>query len=93
MRLKTMDALNECFNEAKNTNARYIGVAVKIDGMDGVEVIINSIENYSYKKAYYNSVYDMGLEHRHADGIRIVGCAFGNTYDEIEEQLNFEFSY
>lgn len=85
--LLSLEALNECFELAMEKDAQYFAVAIKFDGADGLEVIINSTENFIEKKMYYNNVYDIGLSHKHADGVRIVGYTFGDSFQEIEEKI------
>jgi hypothetical protein len=84
----TLESLNECFNRAIDSNARYIGVRIAL-GMGKEEVIINPRENFEDKQAYYNQAYDESLRHKYANGmdIRITGFVFGDSFMEIEDGL------
>jgi hypothetical protein len=83
----TLDSLINCFNRANEFDMKYVAVAVNIHNSDSNEIIINTRENFESKLEYYKTVYDEDLNHRHADGISIVGFTFGDTFAEIEEDL------
>lgn len=83
----TRDYLINNFKEARATESSYIGVLIEMAGFDKPEVIINSYENFDKKLAYYIDAYDENLNHKHAQGIRIVGFTYGDYFDNIEEDL------
>lgn len=82
-----MKNLEICFKRAKENGAKFVAVRIEMDGFPEPEVIVNPIINADSKLAYYKKTYDEELNHRHAKGIRIVGCTFGDSMDEIERDL------
>lgn len=84
----TLTDLNECFSQAKEGGSRYIAVRISV-GLNKEEVIINPYENFDLKKAYYNHAYNENLRHKFAgeEDIRITGYTYGDSYREIEENL------
>ena len=78
--------LNGVFEQAFQNNSEYIAVLVSIGERDP-EVIINGKHSMQTKLEYYNSVYDLSLDHKHANGIKIVGAVFGDSFDEIEYKI------
>lgn len=83
----TMKNLKICFERAKKYNAKFVAVRIEMEGFPEAEIIVNPIINADSKIAYYKKTYDENLNHKHAKGIRIVGCSFGNDMAEIEEDL------
>lgn len=83
----TLGNLNNCFNAAYNEEANYVAVVVSIKGQDSFETIINSSSSFPSKQKYYNEAYNEDLTHKHADGIRIVGFTYGDSYAAIEYDL------
>lgn len=80
------EQLNKCFDEASDLHVRLVGVVIDM-GLPKNEVIINHRDNFAEKMAYYNLAYDKALEHKHAEGVRIVAFAYGDTFREIETKL------
>lgn len=84
-----MDNLERSFKLAKKENAEFVAVRIEMDGFPEAEVIINPIVNANSKLEYYKNTYDENLNHKHTKGIKIVGCTFGNDFNEIEEDLYY----
>jgi hypothetical protein len=82
-----MENLERSFQLAKKENAKFVAVRIEMQGFPEAEVIINPIVNADSKLEYYKKTYDENLNHNHAKGIKIVGCTFGNDWNEIEEDL------
>ena len=76
--------LEQCFENAVNTNALFIGVKISTRGSAGYEIIINPHENFKTKLEYYRDNYTDDLVLKKYDGIQIVGCSFGDCWDELE---------
>jgi hypothetical protein len=92
MMMKTKrEQLNDCFVGAIKSNSRYVAVFINV-GLEQNETIINSRENFAEKLAYYNSVYDDNLNHKHAEGINIVAFTYGDSFSEIEANLGLYVS-
>jgi len=87
---RTMDDLTNCFNEASEANSNYVCVVVSMAGFPKEEVIINQRENFEAKLKYYQNVYDKGLDHKHATGVKIIGFSHGNTFNQIQKELAFK---
>lgn len=85
----TMKNLEISFEREKKYNAEFVAVKIEMEGFPEVEFIINPIVNADSKLAYYKNTYDENLNHKHAKGIKIVGCTFGNDWNEIEEDLYY----
>ncbi|MGD6992141.1 hypothetical protein [Sutcliffiella horikoshii] len=79
-----MEHLINCFNQAKALNKKYVAIILLMDGFDGEEIIINPLENFDTKLAYYQNTYDNELNHKFAKGIRIIAFTYGDTFSEIE---------
>lgn len=83
----TMDNLIKCFEGAKESEVRYIGLKINMDGFAKDEVIINPRENFDTKLEYYKKTYDENLNHKYSKGISISGFTFGEDFREIEDDL------
>ena len=81
------ELLESCFNMAKAVGANYIGIAIATAGQEGIEVIINPRANFDKKLEYYKEKYTEDLALKSWEGIRIVGFAFGNKFNEIQAWL------
>ncbi|WP_368900772.1 M23 family metallopeptidase [Oceanobacillus oncorhynchi] len=79
----TMEYLEHCFNRAKELDQSLVAVKVEMKGFPSEEIIVNPIINVDSKLEYYKSVYDEDLNHKYAEGIRIVDFSFGNSMSEI----------
>jgi len=53
-----------------------VGVFIEMPGFESPEIIINPVENLEKKIEYYKNIYDENLNHKHAEGIKIIGYAF-----------------
>ncbi|MGG3234618.1 hypothetical protein ABEP17_14240 [Priestia flexa] len=84
-----MGNLERSFKLAKEYNAKFVAVRIEMEGFPEAEVIINPIVNADAKLEYYKKTYDDNLNHKYAKGIKIVGCTFGNDWNEIEEDLYY----
>lgn len=80
--------LEQCFENAVNTNALYVGVKIETRGSDGYELIINSHENFKTKLEYYRENYTDSLVLKKYDGIKIIACSHADSFDELE--IDFE---
>jgi hypothetical protein len=85
--LQTLEDLKKGYKNALENNAKYIGVAVRIPNIEGVEVIINTTLNFEEKWNYYQKAYDENLKLKLNPDIQIVALAFGDSFDDIEKQL------
>ena len=83
----TIYSLERCFNEAKFMERKYIGVQIAMEGFTKSEIIINESENFDSKLAYYKKAYNEDLTLKAFNGIRIIGFTFGESFDDIEDDL------
>lgn len=83
----TIEDLENCFEQAKYKGAKFVAVAIKMEGYRGKEIIINPIVNVDEKLNYYKNAYDENLNHRYTNGVRIVGFTYGINMNEIEKHL------
>ena len=79
--------LEQCFYEASQQDKKYVGIKVQMQGFPKAEIIINENENFDSKFAYYEKAYNEDLTLKTFSGIKIVGFTYGNTFNEIEEDL------
>jgi hypothetical protein len=86
MELKMRDLIN-CFNTANEQQFNWVAILVKNINSEGEELIINPYVNFDDKLEYYQKAYTDDLVLKTYDGIRIVGFTFGNTLEDIENQL------
>jgi hypothetical protein len=86
MELKMKDLIN-CFNTANEQQFNWVAILVKNINSEGEELIINPYVNFDDKLEYYQKAYTDDLVLKTYDGIRIVGFTFGNTLEDIENQL------
>ncbi len=77
----TINDLKKCFYEASIKDVKYVGVLIEMEGFSKPEVIINQ------KFDYYNNTYNEDLNHKFAKRIKIIGITYGNTFNEIEDNL------
>lgn len=68
----TLEGLEECFNDAVNTESNYVAVQIEMDEFPSDELIINDKHNIALKLEYYKKTCNEDLEHRYAPGVRIV---------------------
>lgn len=78
--------LTNCFEAAKKENAKYIGVAVSVNGA-APEVIINSNVNFEDKHQYYLKAYSADLSLIANPNIKIVGFTQADSFEELEKHL------
>lgn len=83
----TMNHLETAFNQAIVTGSAYVAVLIEMEGFPEPEVIINKQENIETKLAYYKKTYDENLNHKFAKGIKIVGCAYGEDFMDIQLEI------
>ena len=80
--------LENCFKVAKKNENEFVGVLIVMEGFERPEVIINGYENFDKKLEYYKGVYNEDLTLKAApDKVRIIACAFGDAFEEIENLL------
>lgn len=82
-----MDDLQKCFNEASHQDKKYVAVQVEMQGFEKPEIIINENANFDEKAAYYANAYNDDLTLKTFNVIKIVGCAYGNSFSDIEFAL------
>ena len=83
----TMTDLESVFNQAIGLGVNYIGVRIQMQGFDEPEVIINPKENFETKLAYYKKAYNEDLTLKTFNGIKIIGCEYGDSFNEIADWL------
>jgi hypothetical protein len=83
----TIEQLVNCFNAAKSGYWNYVGIKIHMDGFPKDEIIINQMENFDSKLDYYKKTYDENLNHKFAQGIKIVGFTYGDFFSELEDDL------
>ena len=81
--MTNMDKLEELFGLAKEDDAKFIAVAIEMDGFPEPEIIVNPIENADLKLEYYKKTYDENLNHKFAEGVRIIICDYGDSLGEF----------
>ena len=86
----TLANLERCFDSAKEQGYSYVGVKIKMEGFEESEVIINPNANINKKLEYYKNAYNDDLTLKSFNGIKIIGFTYGDSYDEIEEDLVLE---
>ncbi|MED3976169.1 hypothetical protein P4639_22485 [Priestia megaterium] len=83
----TLNDLNNCFDEAIQAGAEYIGVIVKNYEHKREEIIINHRDNFTFKKDYYNNAYNQDLQLNRVSHIRIIGFAYGFSFSDLEDAI------
>lgn len=83
----TMQDLVQCFEVAHKMGARFIAVEIEIEGFKEPEIIINRFENILDKLDYYKKAYNDDLTLKSFSGIKIVGFAWSNNIEELEDYL------
>lgn len=79
--------LTTCFELAKKRGAKYVAILVGMEGFEKPEVIINDFANIDDKLDYYKRTYDEKLIHRFSKTIKIIGFTFGDSFQEIQDNL------
>ena len=85
----TKKDLEKILLEAYEVGARYIAVKVAMRGFDYPELIVNYKGNILAKLDYYKKAYNEDLALCSYDGIKIIGAAYGDSYEKIENELLF----
>lgn len=75
MKLITMNDLELMVNRAVKLD-ESLGLFIEMPGFPEPELIVNPVANLEKKLEYWKNTYDDNLEHKHAKGIKIVGCVF-----------------
>jgi hypothetical protein len=83
----SIDGLERCFSVAKETNQKFIGVLIEMQGFEKPELIINESENFDSKLAYYKKAYNEDLTLKTFSGIRIIGYSFGSSLNDVYDYL------
>lgn len=83
--------LINCFETAKRLNYKYVAVKIDMQGFAKPEIIINRKENFDDKLEYYLKAYDENLVLKANNGIRIIGFMYSDTFEDIEEDLSYEY--
>lgn len=83
----SINKLEKCFTVAKETNQKFVGVLIQMQGFEKPELIINENENFESKLAYYKKAYNEDLTLKTFNGIKIVGYAFGTSLNDIYDYL------
>ncbi|WYP24735.1 hypothetical protein NSQ54_10330 [Alkalihalobacillus sp. FSL W8-0930] len=79
--------MEKCFLEAKKAG-NCVAVLVEMDGFPEPEIIINPTMNIDSKLAYYKKTYDEKLQHRFAQGIRIIDFTSGKDFAAIQRHFH-----
>jgi len=85
--MKNLSKLENCFNAAKETNQKFVGVLIQAPGAEKPELIVNENENIDAKLAYYKKAYNEDLTLKAVNEIRIIGYAFGSNLDDVYSYL------
>ena len=88
MKELTINHLENCFTAAKENKARFIGVKIAMKYFALPEVIINEHPNFDKKLEYYKGAYNTDLTLKATDTIKIIGFTYGDSYEEIQKDLN-----
>jgi len=83
----TMQDLENRFNQAIGLGVNYIGVRIQMQGFDEPEVIINPTANFESKLEYYKKAYGEDLVLKTFSGVKIIGCEYGDSFNEIADWL------
>ena len=87
MKPLTMEYLENCFKRALELKQKFVAVVIRMEGFPEDEIIINKSDNIKSKFEYYMKTYDGNLNHKFAKGISIVGFTFGDSFEQIENDL------
>lgn len=85
--MSALKNLEKCFYEASQTDKKYVGVKIEMQGFPEPEIIINKNENFDGKFEYYKKAYNEDLTLKAFNGIKIIGFTSGDTFAEIEYEL------
>jgi hypothetical protein len=81
----TMNNLEKCFMTAHEKGAKFVAIAVDMEGFPEHELIVNKHENILSKLEYYRSTYDENLQHKYSKNIRIFGVTYGDSLAGLED--------
>lgn len=79
--------LENCFDKAIIEGATYIAVKIQMEGYPKPEIIINESENFKKKLEYYKNSYNEDLTLKAFNGIKIIGFAYGEYFEDIYDEL------
>ena len=77
--------LEKCFYEASVKGEKYVGIKIKMKKFQDPQIIIDPSINFDARFSYYKEVFGEKLES--AQGNKIIGFTYGDTFSEIEEDL------
>lgn len=70
--LSSMEELKKVVDRAIE-NEKSLGLYVVVPGLEDPECIMNTARNLPGKMEYYSRAYDDELNHKNADGVKIIG--------------------
>lgn len=70
-----MNDLEKVVNEAIKLD-EPLGLFIEMPGFEKPELIINPVENLEKKLKYWKSAYDSDLEHKYAEGVKIIDWVY-----------------
>lgn len=76
------EKLEEVIKEGKIHEDSYFAVMIEMKGLNAPEISINPMTNAENRLSHYANNYDVNLNHRYIEGVRIVGCGTGGTTEE-----------
>ena len=82
----TKDNLINTLIQAKNQEAKYFAVQLKLPGCEKLETIINPICNIDCKLGYYEDAYDDNLYLKANKDIQIITFTYGDTWGEVKQE-------
>ena len=83
----SMEKLENTMSSAIVDKAKYIAIAVLIEGAKDPEIIINLTSNFKSKMDYYKKAYNEDLCLKANQTIKIVDFTYSNSLSIIESDL------
>ena len=74
-------------DEAIACDKSFVVVKIELPDHSEPEFIINTRLNFEMKKDYYEKMYDLDMEHKHAQGLRILSVKSSNHISGIIEDI------
>lgn len=79
--------MKELLREVKSTKMNFFYIMVQMKGFKKNELIVNHVSNLDKKIEYYLKTYDANLNHKFADGVKIVSYGIARSLEDITFEL------
>ncbi|TKH81013.1 hypothetical protein FC686_07460 [Bacillus cereus] len=79
--------MKELLREMRSKKMSFFYIVVQMKGFKKNELIVNHVSNLEKKIEYYLKTYDANLNHKFADGVKIVSYGIAHSLEDITFEM------